>query len=694
VRAIGFEGNGKRFSPTSDYAVRSAMEQAASQRVLGLLPPGGQIELDLEVLRLDAWRIETWYAHHGYFDARVLGWDLRTVRPERAGRPGCERRREARRLQAVGGQKRGRLAATCGARTRVVDVVGLVEEGPASLVEDIEWIGLEVVGAPIRSLLARQAALQEGAVFTLAALNATEDLVHARLGEQSFARATVRSQVDVHPEDRSVRVQLIAEPGPACTFGEVRLTGEVGLSPELIGDAIRIEAGQPWKTSLLGDTQRALFALGVYSVVDVVAETGAKGDDVVPVRIELRQSLARQLRVGGGVEVETGRQEVRSSASFSHVNFLGRLWRPQLSLMGGYASVTPLADLADPAIPLEGGPVADADLSLTIPRFPGPAWQQRTAVGLELGVEEGYRFFEPSFQPGLTWRARRGLSFGFDYRLANFQLIGESTIDPAQLEFKDGYLLSSLGQSVTLDRRDDLIFPRKGTWWSATLTEAGGPVGGSYNFLRATADSRGYVPIHRLVGFLPPTTLAGRVGAGAIEPYGAADKAAVPIDERLFLGGSNTVRGWTRNHLGPFACNADLSEVLALQDAIDGTTTADDCLSAWGEAPPTIPAVPDGSGLLPAYEPVGGLYSLHGSVELRTYTDAGYGAVLFLDAGMVWPDRASLDLRQLQSSVGTGLRYKSPIGPVRLDVAWRLGDPAMFSQERRFGVHFALAEAF
>ena len=148
-----------------------------------------------------------------------------------------------------------------------------------------------------------------------------------------------------------------------------------------------------------------MFALGVYSVVNLVPIFDGPDVNVIPVQIELRESLPRQLKVGGGLEVESGRQQAHASAAFSHANFLERLWRPQLDLLGGYASVTPITDLLDPAVPFSGGPVAETELSLTIPRFPAKAWQLRTALGIEVGVEEGYRFFEPSFNPGLTWRA-------------------------------------------------------------------------------------------------------------------------------------------------------------------------------------------------------------------------------------------------------------------------------------------------
>src|SRR6185503_8220310 len=81
--------------------------------------------------------------------------------------------------------------------------------------------------------------------------------------------------------------------------------------------------------------------------------------------------------------------------------------------------------------------------------------------------------------------------------------------------------------------------------------EAGGPVGGDYDYVRSTLDLRAYRPVLRLFGTTPRLVLAGRIGGGVIDPYEDHLVDGVPLEERLYLGGSSTVRGWTENHLGP-----------------------------------------------------------------------------------------------------------------------------------------------
>ena len=162
-----------------------------------------------------------------------------------------------------------------------------------------------------------------------------------------------------------------------------------------------------------------------------------------------------------------------------------------------------------------------------------------------------------------------------------------------------------------------------------------------------------------------------RVGGGFIQPYGRdEERAQVPFAERLFLGGSNSVRGWPRRQLGPYLypCGPD------------GT---DYCQSRSGMVQPTDDIIP-----------IGGLLALHSSLETRTFVYDDFGLALFVDAGMTWNEVADIRDTMVQPTAGTGLRYKTPIGPIRFDVGYRLLDPPEYREIGRVAVHFSLSEAF
>jgi outer membrane translocation and assembly module TamA len=157
-------------------------------------------------------------------------------------------------------------------------------------------------------------------------------------------------------------------------------------------------------------------------------------------------------------------------------------------------------------------------------------------------------------------------------------------------------------------------------------------------------------------------------------------RADIPFAERRMLGGSNTTRGWVRNHLGPYSCDAE-SYVGDLNLGDPAQALA--CAGLLGREQVTT-----------AITPIGGTSYLSGTLELRKYFVSDVGIAVFNDWGMVWNTLADVEIWHLIPSVGAGLRYKSPIGAIRFDGAYRLDTEPMFALEPAFQAHFGLSEAF
>jgi outer membrane protein assembly factor BamA len=210
---------------------------------------------------------------------------------------------------------------------------------------------------------------------------------------------------------------------------------------------------------------------------------------------------------------------------------------------------------------------------------------------------------------------------------------------------QDG-VLSSIALAFDHTTTDDLLNPQRGRSVTLQIEQAGTVLPGDFNYTTATADVRAYVPLHARV------VLAGRAHAGAIDPVGGDDD--VPFFKRYFLGGSSSLRGWGRFEVAP--------------------------LSAAGL-------------------PLGGFSLLETSLELRARVWKTLGLVLFADAGNVWEGTWEYRLSDLRYDVGPGLRYLTPIGPLRADFAYQLNPiPGLLVdgelQDRRWRVHFSIGQSF
>jgi outer membrane translocation and assembly module TamA len=198
-------------------------------------------------------------------------------------------------------------------------------------------------------------------------------------------------------------------------------------------------------------------------------------------------------------------------------------------------------------------------------------------------------------------------------------------------------LLSGLGFGVDLNTTDDLLDPHRG--WAASLgvEPVGGFLGGDFTFVRLLVEARRYQP-------LPADfTLALRTRVGFADPY--AGTKDVPLFERFYAGGIDSVRGYERRHVGPM---------------VEG-------------------------------DPIGGLSLVEGSIELRhPITDTISGAVFF-DAGQVSRERFHLPVDELRYGAGVGAGYKTPVGPLRVDLGFPFDAP---HGDASWQIHVSIGQAF
>jgi len=244
----------------------------------------------------------------------------------------------------------------------------------------------------------------------------------------------------------------------------------------------------------------------------------------------------------------------------------------------------------------------------------------------------------------------------------------------------------SLSVVLSRDTRDNPLAPERGSLRYSLLQGAGSFLGGDNHFVKALAT---YVHLFPMAGH---TILAVRAQAGWADPFGDSLERGTPLEARFFAGGSNTVRGYRENSLGPRLTAADVEQVLDERFLANRPT-------AGGDA----------SMLLNA--------------ELRfplpLLSRIGLRGALFADAGNVWKDWSQLSwhrlrptsplegddattILDLRTSVGIGIHYGTPVGPLRLDYGLPLKrarlvdpqDPTQVEFDDHHIWHFSLGHAF
>ncbi|WP_164856034.1 outer membrane protein assembly factor BamA [Lujinxingia sediminis] len=473
--------------------------------------------------------------------------------------------------------------------------------------------------------------------------------------DAGYANARVVPQPIPTQEDPSkVNLALTVTQGPLVSIGRIEVVGNVKTRDKVVRRELVIEEGQLYSASAIEQSRARVERLGYFEQVTVTSQP-TSSPDVVDLRIEIKERPTGTFQIGAGL---SSQESFIFQGQVSQENLLGRGQSLALSIQAS-------------------GIRRLFNLRFSEPWLLGTRWQ--FAVDL-YNFDYLYQDFSRVSTGGnLTFGYPLGellgleigdaLSTSLTYKLEDVQVkpggYSGTNVQPASPLFTGG-LTSSVRLGAYLDTRDNRIFPKRGMYHSARVEVADGTLTASENeFIKYDLDARFYFPLF----WNMVLRLNGNLGFVT----STSPDRPVPIFERYFAGGPDTIRGFDRYTLGPSR---------------------------------RVPGSSD--------DPSGGLSEFHyggnkrlvltAEVEFPIIAAGNVTGVVFTDVGNAFDDGTPFTLKldlmsddanryadALRTTVGFGVRWFSPIGPLRFE--W--GVPLeRLSGEKPLVFDFSIQNAF
>ncbi|MEX2526910.1 MAG: BamA/TamA family outer membrane protein [Gemmatimonadota bacterium] len=552
-------------------------------------------------------------------------------------------------------------------------VVFQIQEGRPILVDTLRLVGLDDLDDPS---VAEGLPISLGDPLNLIALDAARDTLEVRLQNRGFAHAEVLRSLFIPQGSYGARVEYDIYPGPVARFGEIQISGNEAVATTAVRRMLPFREGDVYSRSEIFQAQRNLFNLEVFRYANVTQDLEHQPDSIVPMSVTVAEGQMRSVRAGGGW---SSAECFNTEARWSGRNFMGGA--RQLQLRGRASNL--LAPTLQESICRQSGVGAYSDLNwLLSAEFTQPWFFSsrnsvtasiygerqslpdvfiRRAVGLNLGITRnlgGGTGVTLSYRPQLAELDAAEIFFCISFLVC----------DPGDIDLLQGRnWLSPVGVTLTRDRTNRAISPTSGYTALLDLELAHGGTASDFGYQRVIGEgtllrepSPGWiVAVRGRGGWLRSASFQG------LFRQDEAVEVAHP-QKRFYSGGASSVRGFSQSQLGPRVLT------LPVESLVGGVGNGAVC-------PPRaiIDLTCDATVLsddrfLP--RPTGGSLLTEANVELRfpLWGPLVQGTA-FMDTGQVWADGSSLEFSQLEFTPGVGVRYFTPIGPVRLDVAYRTG---------------------
>ena len=553
----------------------------------------------------------------------------------------------------------------------------IIDEGEPVIATRVEFEGGEGIN---EDGLLEGLPLQPGERLSILALDATRDTLERRLANRGYGRVNVlRRHLIPAVEPHTALVTFDIDTGSRVRYGPIMVSGNSELSEATVLNTLQFSTGDLYSRDEVQQGQGRLFGLDIIRSASVTSDFQSDPDSVIPITVNVVEGDAYRVRYGGGW---TTAECFGVEAQWAARNFVGggRL----LQIRGRVANV--LTPQFQNVLCPQGGTEEFGELTGTLSLDFAQPWIFSTRNSFSTAL-----FIERQSLPDVFIREAVGVE------LALTRLIGPQTsftlsyrpelsrLDAAEVLFctnllvcspedvsilQDANWLAPIGFSFTRNLANNILNPNRGYSVVLEVEHASQWTGSNFRYDRAIAEGTLYSGLGRS-GVFAARIRGGWVGSGAFEALlltpGTFD--LVHPQKRFYAGGANSVRGFAQGRLGPRVLTIDPVRLLE-----PGTAGAGCNPSQLMDLSCDPASIKEGR-FVP--RPTGGTRVLEGNLELRFPIGLNLEGVMFTDVGQVWGGRDEVDLSKLAVTPGVGVRYLSPVGPIRIDLGYRFreGEP-------------------
>jgi outer membrane protein insertion porin family len=614
IKEVIFEGN-KAFPSDRLASIISTRKKNFLSRFLNT----GVLNRD--ALKTDVERLTAWYYDNGYINVRI-------------DEPKVTRKEDG------------------------MYVTMRIDEGEQFMMGDVAFAG-EVPGGEDAAKL--RVGLEKGTVFKASMLRDDVFRLTGFFSDQGYAFVNVEPETSVHPEEKTVDITYRVDKGPEVFIDRIEVAGNTKTRDKVIRRELRVQEQSVFTATGLQYSKERVQRLGFFEDVNVTTKRGAR-NDLLNVLVDVKEAQTGAFSVGAGFNSSTS---IIASARVQENNLMGRGQQLTVGASIGTRYRNSILSFTDPY-------VFDTPFTLGMDLFD---WRFAFEDFDRSGLGGTARVFYPLTAMGydsLWGFPLEDVRLGMQYQWERARITNFDPITPAAIRAERGsHITGTITPTLLRNTLNHPIDPTGGSMQQFSLGYAG--LGGDTDYKKAELEARFFIPLYRSPKFGQFTWMKGGFlgyGVGDIDfhergPIATEDREILnndlPLFDRYFPGGINSIRGFGERSLGP------REEV---------TVSISD------------PGAPTGRSLKTYRRPIGGSEQLvlNNEITFPIVQQLNLKGVVFNDMGNAFTRKQGIDVADFRYSVGAGIRWRSPFGPIRIELGRALNAK---NNERTSTMHFS-----